>query len=214
MTALPARLVIGPEMMDFGLSVASVALAEGSEEVSLALSELWKAIENARTSFDNVLRLSTDIDGAVSQASGEEIRLFMENILLAETKNTEGEKKLSALIARPKFQSIILQTDVGYDVDDLSSFIEEWRTVYIPFLRKLRLIAISTIFKRISDGGVAEARLDDEFPEVFLSYSLKESEAWQETAHLLASSKTASRLLSSTHGETADRTDVLAKSEH
>jgi len=209
LTALPARLVIGPEMMDFGISVASVALAEGSEELIVALSDLWKAVEGVRSSFQELLKSLKDIDGAVSQASGMEIRKFLENVLTAECKSTEGEKKLSALIMRPKFQAIISQGSVDHDFNDLCRFLDEWRSLHIPTLRQLRLIAIQTIFKRVADSGVVEAILDDTFPQTFLNLPLDQSESWQETAYLLASSNTARRLLSSMHDGTTDRTDDL-----
>ncbi len=209
MSALPARLVLGPEMMNFGISVASVALAEGPDERDAALTALFEVIREVRQTF----KASAEADECnqldVSETSADELCLFLDRAADAERASFLGQAAFQSLLMRPKFQSMIQQEPNSPKVSELWEFLREWHELHVLFIRRTRMVVIKEVYSRAENAGIIEAHLDEDFPEFFVALSLDEADSWSETAHILASTKNVQRLLSSAGLKSGDRADEI-----
>ena len=215
MTALSAKLVFSLETAEFGFSVASVALADDVEERNAALQDLGKSIGVMRALF-NVLRQAVNVsDKAPTAISSENVLELLEaldRLSVAEETGIDVQEKFRRLLMRPKFQSILNEEPTILVADNLWEFLDEWRNLYIPLIRSIRLNFILRICHNLAASDLFNATFGEDFSERFLRMPLEEAASWQETAHLLASSKNALRLYASIGAATQDRTDDLVVS--
>lgn len=209
MSALPARLVLGPEMMNFGISVASVALAEGPDERNAALAGLLNAIREVRQTFKSVSEAYERNQLDLSETSADELCVFLARAADAERASVVGQAAFQRLLMRPKFQSLLKHGPDNLTPSELWDFLREWHELYVPFVRKIRMVAIKEVYNRAEQAGVLEAHLDEDFPGTFIALSLDEADSWNETAHILATTNNVQRLLISANAESEDRTDEL-----
>lgn len=215
LTALSAKLVFSFETGDFGFSVASVALADGIEERNAALQSLGKSIAAVRGVFDELRQTVKVSDKNSTAISGDNILEFLEildRLSTSEETSVDAQEGFRLLLMRPRFQSILNEEPKILVADDLWTFLDEWRNFYIPFIREIRLSFILKICHDLKTNGFFGATFGEDFPQRFLKMSIEEAASWQETAHLLASSKNASRLFASLSAAAEDRTDNLVVS--
>jgi hypothetical protein len=209
-TSLPTRFLLGPEMADFGFSVAGVALADGDAEIKAALPELLKALIGVRTAFDGARAEFRKFESSLDKAPAGTLPGFLDNFSALESTFAKACDRARRL-AGPKFQSLLYALAESQILGELNAFVGETRRDYIPTIRHLRMLIIKIIYLRAEASGVSDVRLDPDFEESFMAASPQEADSWQETAYLMWHPENLSRLIASSKSQIDDRSEEYSQ---
>lgn len=190
-TAWPKdAIVIGPELMGIGLSLASFAVADTKQDTKRALEALWDSGQRARELFESWNEpVPGDLSG--SSQSGKEwqaqqIQTALEVLAQIEELMLDSYPKLIALLESVKFKSIVQKCDLPFSHDDLRQLFADLLEKYTPKLREARLDLILEAGRRARSVGVDILGNVEAFRDQFRHADFSETIGWQETAHLAA----------------------------
>jgi hypothetical protein len=205
-TSLPTSFLLGPEMADFGLSVAGFAMAEGDAEFKIAVPALLKSIVAVRAAFDAARSEFRNFDTSVEQLHDGSFADLLDRFAALEGAFANGANQVRRLLS-PRFQSVLVAFGEGRVTKEASTFANDIHQDYIPTIRRLRMVGIRSIFRRAEARGACGAALDPDFEERFMSGSPEEADSWQETAYLMGHSENLIRLIASRGSPAQDRTE-------
>jgi hypothetical protein len=143
-TSLSTSFLLGPEMADFGFSVAGVALAEGDAETKDAYSKLREALVEVRTAFDAARPQFRNFEALLEQTADEVLQGILDRVGALEGAFANGSDKVRRFIS-PKRQTLLLAFAEGHLLEELNAFVTDTRRDYIPTIRRLRMLIIKYV---------------------------------------------------------------------
>lgn len=209
MTIFPVKHILDSEMSELGMSFAHVALADNDEELKSALDDLGNALRKLANSIGENAKSVERLEVNLPRLSGYRIQKALEILGRNEAEHLRIVERWSSVFAKIKARSNLKIPD-GFGADAFDALFEKWRNVHLPLIRRVRLCAITLVFRRAQERGIEGVQLDAGFAERFLTASPEEADSWQETAHLLAVPENADRLLRSIRMVPQDRTDEIS----
>lgn len=185
MNTLPSGdLIPGPVMVSVGLSVTTLALAEGPDELAVALERLGRSVGDVREALADFRAISNDLVSAPGASDSTARRSLLERLLAAEKMISDVHEGTARMLSRKEFWRALRQTGLP-EIDAVDAFVDELNATK-KLLRGLRLRLICDIADQARATGLPGFDTSDEFRAAFLSAPLEETESWQEMAHLLA----------------------------
>jgi hypothetical protein len=201
--ALPSGdLIPGPVMVSVGLSVTTLALAEGHDELAVALEHFGRSVGDVRDAFADIRAIGNDWVSAPKALDSTVRRSLLDKLLAAEKMTSDVHEGTARMLSRKEFRHTLYQSGLP-DIDAVDVFVGELNATK-KLLRGLRLRLICDIADQARTAGLLVFETSDEFRAAFLSASLEETESWQEMAHLLADPENAKRLEEAIRGSGVD----------
>jgi hypothetical protein len=120
-TSLPTSFLLGPEMADFGLSVAGFAMAEGDAEFKIAVPALLKSIVAVRAAFDAARSEFRNFDTSVEQLHDGSFADLLDRFAALEGAFANGANQVRRLLS-PRFQSVLVAFGEGRVTKEASTF--------------------------------------------------------------------------------------------